>query len=353
LNSHDFSYDQQNLATLCADRPLRTAEIHVSNDFYGQASVLKRYARLPQFYSLKGVLEHGIHLGDQLQKHDRDARLPMVFCASTSRAALHRQGTPKRAVPIGFGFLYAKQLVEQTYSLDREPHGTLAFPCHSTHTIRVDFDHPGFARRLATLPPAMQPVTVCLYWKNYLAGEHHVYHRLGLDVVTAGHMFDRDFLLRLYDLCRRFRYATSNAAGSHLFMAVVSGCRFFYTESAPIRWQIPAHEKPNSSRGNPLFESRCRESRQLFAKPVETITRAQKAFVDNLIGTAHRADPRQLRRLFMRAEVADKLGWHGAGGWACATALQRRLAHIKRIRNSIAKRLPSKESATCPTRLSR
>ena len=108
-----FQFDQGNLGELCADRELRTAEVHKPNDFYGQASVLKWYARIPRCYALKAVLEHGLALRDQVWEVDAAAPLPMNFAASDIRATLLRAKTGKCTVPIGFGFLYAMRLARR------------------------------------------------------------------------------------------------------------------------------------------------------------------------------------------------------------------------------------------------
>ena len=105
-------YNQDQPELLCADRVLRTSEIHKPNDFYGQAAVLKRYTGLPQGYALKGVLEHGPSLRDELWEQDRLAPLPMNLACSEDRANLFRTQTGKPSIPIGFGYLYAIRVVD-------------------------------------------------------------------------------------------------------------------------------------------------------------------------------------------------------------------------------------------------
>ena len=80
-----YGFDQDRPDKLCQDRELVTSEIHESNDFYGQASVLKRYAGLPLRYSLKAVLEHAPVVQDNMWQHDRGARLPINFSCTEQR----------------------------------------------------------------------------------------------------------------------------------------------------------------------------------------------------------------------------------------------------------------------------
>lgn len=331
-----FCYGQEKLAQRCAERPLTGGEIHAPNDYYGHASVLKRYAGLPDWYAIKGVLEHGVVLSDRMWDADRDAPLPVAFSPSAWRAEVVQRLSGKPAHPIGFGFLYAMRLVENAIPFPAQnAKGTLAFPCHSTHTIQARYDCAEYAEMLANLPAEQQPVTVCLYWKNFEHQEQRFYKECGLPVVTAGHMFDRDFMLRLYDLLRRFRYATSNVVGTHILQAVAAGCRFFYAGHQNVDWSVPQAEQVNTDAGSPAFQWRERESWRLFQSPVTEITAEQRAFVDELIGTQHVLAPAALRSLLLSQEWSDKFAAAGLSPFA-----QRRLAKLSRMQHSIRKRLP-------------
>lgn len=337
MNEHQpYFHDFSALDELCADRPPATPELHPSNDYYGQASVLKRYAGLDaERESLRAVIEHGISLSDKMWEVDRNAEFGLLFSPSKWRARIHRRLTDKLVIPIGFGFLYAQRLLDRVARPVDCRRGTLAFPCHSTHTIRAKFDHQDYARRLASLPDFMHPVSVCIYWKNYLQGEHLPYQQQGLQVVSAGHMYDSEFLLRLYDLCRVHRFATANEVGSHLFLAVSSGCRFVFTDSQPISWETPANEVDNCSRHNGQFQSLANEARRLFGNRLDengglSTGLHQRDFVARLTGEDDVLSPRELRQLIRRAARQDRIRrlirWPGD--------------RTRRLGLSIAKRLP-------------
>lgn len=339
----DFFFDYSDLESLCAERELETSETHATNDFYGQASVLKRYCGLAESGPLKAVLEHGINLDDQMWDHDQDSEMPVNFSPSRWRADVVQKLSNKKSVPIGFGYLYAQSLLDQAGPASQSRRGTLAFPCHSTHSIRAIFDHDRYAETLLSLPAFMQPVSVCLYWKNYLMGEQVHYERRGINVYSAGHMFDPDFLLRLHDLCRVHRFATSNEVGSHLFLTVSSGCRFVFTDSDPIDWEIPDAEVGNCAKQNQLFQARCQQARNLFGSRIESrhqseLTPEQENFVAELVGRDCFLSPKQLRDQIKQAESVYR--WQHWKTWA-----KKRLSKIGRIGKSIAKRLPWKKSA--------
>lgn len=333
----NYCLGQDDPAALCADRPLRTREIFKQNDFYGQASVLKHYAGLPQAYRLKGVLEHGIVLDDLMCAEERDARLATIFSCSARRAALQRGHTRKRTVPIGFGYLYAVRLAESRLPAVQEGDrkGTLAFPCHSTRSIHASFDHADYACRLAALPSELQPVMVCMYWKNYLDGEWRAYSERGLSIVSAGHIYDGQFLLRFHDLARRFRYACTNKIGTHLFQTVASGCRFFFLPSSEIEWEVPPDRLTSIGRINPGYAETEAEAKRLFAEPVDETTPAQRDFAERFLGAADMKSPAELRRLLLAAEFCDKflpLGKRGVQGCSETVPpfLSRPLARLRR-----------------------
>ena len=343
MSRQQFLFNQDQLDLLCADRKLRTSEIHKPNDFYGQASALKRYAGLPQGYALKGVLEHGPSLRDELWEQDLAAPLPMNLAVSEGRARLFRTHTGKPTIPIGFGYLYAMRVVDRDYGHVGPRVGTLAFPCHSTHSVQCKFDHGDYAGRLAALPASMQPVAVCAYWKDFLVGSYRPYSRRGISLVTAGHMYDADFLLRFHDLCRRFRFAVSNHIGSHLFQSVASGCDFQYVNSTDLQFELPVDEETRLSRGREQLLENIRRSHGLFDQGTKAGRIDQRRFVEGVLGTKCLLTPAQLRALLIRAEFYDKFRTaprDSHANWSVPPFLRRQSARSQRLCRSVAKRLP-------------
>jgi hypothetical protein len=101
--------------------------------------------------------------------------------------------------------------------------------------LETEFDRDAQARDLASLPEEYQPVFVSVSWRDVELGSHLPYQRAGLRTVTSGHWHDPVFLLRLYDLCRQFKYACANEISTSFCMSVLAGCRFFYKPTGPLR----------------------------------------------------------------------------------------------------------------------
>ena len=302
-----YLFHQDQPARLCCDRELSTSEIHESNDFYGQASVLKRYVGYPTSYALKAVLEHAPVVQENMWQQDRRARLPVNFSCTQLRADQMRKYSGRPSFPIGFGFLYAAKLVESTHGAVVNRRGTVVFPFKSTHHFATEFDHVDYAKRLAALPDWMQPMTICIFWKDYLRGVYQAYVDQGQQIVTAGHMYDAEFLLRLYDICRRFRFAVSNEFGTHVFATVASGCPHSFVESGAIKRDIPAEYRRDYVRDMPGFLQVRDQCRALFSGGLHRrTTRDQRRFVDEILGTDFVRSPSDLRWLINQAECRDK-----------------------------------------------
>jgi hypothetical protein len=304
---YNFQLNQENLHTLCTDRPLMTPEIHKPNDFYGQASVLKQYAGYPNRLPLKAVLEHGLFFDNWMWDIDRIARLPLFFSNSTFRSEIHRRETRKQSIPIGFGYLYAMANLDPIHGVKSDRpirEGTVVFPSHSTHHIKAVYDHAGYATKLKELPDKYKPIIICIYWKDFLYGHHSFYEKEGFKIITAGHIYDTDFLYRFCDICRQFKYSTSNNIGGHLFYSVKSGCRFFYTPSDKINHEV--HADVPLGGFTPMYNRINEKSISLFSEPKDEMDRDQLEFVDEYMGSAHFKTPDELRDLFMYAEKKDK-----------------------------------------------
>jgi len=307
LDEYCFHYDQANLSKVCSDRPLTRCEIAEGNDYYGNAKNLKQYLGLRASYQFKFVLEHSVYLGDDIWTQDAESKVPLFLSNSPSRAKLHRQKTKKRSIPIGYGFLYAIENFRNQHGgeVSSGRRGTIVFPSHSTHHIMADFDIAGYADYLVDLPEKFQPVVVCIYWKDYLNGSADYYRQRGLSVVSAGHLFDSMFFLRLYDICRQFEYSTSNLIGGSLFMSVASGCKYFFAQPG-----VVGHHDPRGVQlgGAEYFsnENFKRLERCFSFDCVEVQLGKKLSVVDEYMGLSSRKGRFHVWLLVIFSEIIDK-----------------------------------------------
>ncbi|WP_038161520.1 hypothetical protein [Verrucomicrobium sp. BvORR106] len=232
-DSFQFLYQQDQPELICKLPEATPWEYNIGNAFYGIGDIIREYAGLPKEVPLPFALEHFVpYAVDQIHQRDITDGLPVFLSTTSERARAYEAAGMPTAHPIGFTLLYAIRLYHRKHGRSSRPRrGTIVFPHKSTKTIRRDFDHDTFADWLMALPQEYHPVVVNLYWADYQQGKHAVYESRGLQVVSCGHLYDNQFLLRFYDLCRQFRYACSNAFASSFPLSVLCGCQYFYKET--------------------------------------------------------------------------------------------------------------------------
>lgn len=224
-------YDQTDLEKLCAERPLDWDEYAHMNEFHGNACMLKEYAGLPMEEPLPLAIEHAIPFDlTEPYPYDLNCGLPMFLGVHDRSASLYRAAGMPVVHVVGSMYLYAIELFKRRHpdAGEVKRRGTLVFPDKSTLLMDTDFDRESFARRLKALPEVYQPVVVCTYWRDFVRGGHLPFLEAGLPVVSCGHVRDGDFMIRLYDLCRRFRYSCANDLAGSFVYSILSGCHFFH-----------------------------------------------------------------------------------------------------------------------------
>jgi hypothetical protein len=302
-------YGQDDLAAICAERPLEWGEYAPMNEFHGNASVLKRYMGLPDGRPLAFAVEHAIPYDlDKAYDYDAQCGLPMFLSSNRSSRDLYRaSGLDAREA--GFAYLYALELFKREHGAfpRRLRRGTLVFPDKSTLLMNTDFDRAAFARRLRELPPEFQPVVVCVYWKDYLRGTHAPFQEAGLPLVSCGHLQDALFPFRLHDLCRRFRYACANDIAGSFVLSILSGCHFFHLPGGPVT-MVKSGERRHHEQDPGL--SKPDKAACLAAAPYPPSNPwRQRRLARRLAGVSHVRSRKVLRAWHAEAEkmLADRL----------------------------------------------
>jgi hypothetical protein len=294
------------LATVCRARELPGIEVFAPNEFYGGDRVIKLYARVPPDRPLKLVVPHGIVFNDSyVWQAEAQSSLPAVFAYSEARARAYSRRTRKVVFRSAVPFAYAARLIGTPPEQRR---GTLVFPGHSTHHVTVEADFECMAEALLRLEARFQPVTVCIYWRDYELGRHRPFAERGLAVVSAGHIYDPVFLIRLAHLLSAHRYAASNEVGSSLCYSVIAGCSFFVLPDIAAT-RTGSAEDLRSDLSQPDAAHAGIDA--AFAQPGAEPAPEQQRIVAGLAGLEHVLDAQQMRDCLHAAERLDGLGVAG------------------------------------------
>jgi len=277
--------DQSDLYKLCRDRSLETKELFKPNSFYGIDYIIKKYSAIPPNKALKIIFPHGVSLSNNfVWKEEKNAIISCVYSYSPHRYKIYKNETNKVVLPAASPFVYLAELLNQ--QPNPEPEGTIFFPAHSTHHVTI---------------------SVCIYWRDFNLGRHKIFKEKGFRIVSAGHMFDPWFLLRLYHLCSTHKYSASNELGSHLFYSVKSGCSFYFMNYKQTVKKATGSilERDVSIPDRKIVSNLLR----LFSKPTEKPTDEQLRKVDSFLGVEHLKTPKELRKELQFADKLDKFGF--------------------------------------------
>lgn len=295
--------NQNNLDVLCADRELTTCELFEGNAFYGNDFIVKKYAGLPLDYPLKVIIPHGIVLNNNyLWQVELRSQIPIVMNYQLNRKHTYKKalGGMKQVVDAVAPFAYVPELLG--VKDDPNKNGTIFFPAHSTHHVTVQMDYAKLADQLCSLSKEYQPVTVCVYWKDFNLGLYKIFEKKGLNVVSAGHIYDPLFLFRFYHLCSLHKYSGCNSIGSHVFFSGLAGCKCFYLNSGDIE------RKGNNSSLRTDVALPCDEWHtelldNLRFPPEHTNSEMFSELISSYLGLSHRKSKYKLKFILANCEV--------------------------------------------------
>jgi hypothetical protein len=175
------------------------------------------------------VIPHGVYLSSSGGfEQEFKAGLPGIYCFQDSRKPIYLRESDAAVVSGAAPWLY---LLAMAGKPKTEGRGTIVFPVHSTDEIKKSISRrDDFITMLQNLPEEMQPVRVCMYWRDIQLGSHKPYLEASIPVVTAGHMFDENFADRLLRIMRSAVYLVTNELGSHIFYGAAAGLKVTIVE---------------------------------------------------------------------------------------------------------------------------
>ena len=295
-----------NIKFLAAERPLKTPELYKSNDCYGHAHVLKKYANLNENYQIKGVLEHAAMVYDHVWSFDIAVPLPVIYCFSDYRFLFLRQLTNKVLFAIGPSIHYAEALLSNSEleGLKKQLGKTLlVFPPHSSWSIYVDFDVKYIISVIKEFEKEFENILICLGWRDVLRNIDTLFIREGYTCVTAGNVYDMQFLNRLKTLILLSSHTMSFSFGTHIGFCVYLNRPHWICKGIKQKVKIPDQIKDTAVyHGTPLSHNLVEYVLEAFKEPQDTVTSRQMQVTDMLWGVSHIKNPQELRELFSIAE---------------------------------------------------
>jgi hypothetical protein len=194
-------------------------------------------------------------------------------------------------------------------NVESKRNGTLFFLPHSTHWDTAEVDLKEIESRLHRLPAWMHPITICVYWKDFNLGQSRYFARAGYRIVSAGHIFDRNFLFRLFHLCSLHKYSCGVDLGSHIFSSVEAGCRYIHLSGVITKYDMSLAKAAGEAFS--ISDGLRSEIEEVFAIDSASDLR-QKELASRFLCRKQKMTPFELRDFFLFCSALDK---NGTGCW--------------------------------------
>jgi len=286
-----------------------TEEIHRPNDFYGHASILKKYTRYNPGYQFKFVMEHGVTIDNQVVELEKDSPFKTIVVSSNFRANIWRKLNYK-SFSIGPFIYYSSYLLNEKQILKEKKRlgkNLLVFPTHSTPDISNSYNVKYFCNEIDRISKDFDSVRICLYWKDIQLGFEEEYKKHGFEVVTAGHVLDPNFLPRLKSIIKCSTATIANDIGSYTGYCIMMGKPHTILKQelklTGRKSEINIIQKGRSAR-------RYRDLLSAFTTHNNGITKKQQQYVNYYWGLSEVKTRQELKRIVQNAEEVYNKNQH-------------------------------------------
>lgn len=271
----------------------KSNEVFMQNAYYGISYNLKEYIEYrhnkPFFFNL----EHGLYLGDNyVSKWDLpNTTNSLVTFGDYRKKILKEFGVKHKVHLIGPYIHYAKPFLNEFQFMEiKKKLGKtlLVFPSHSTHDyIKESSSDNVLINFLKDFSRQFETVIVCLYWKDIALGYNKIYEKFGYRCVSAGHMFDFNFLSRLKSIIQLSDYTISNDVGTHIGYCI--------NESKP-HFIVKSKIKFVKDEGL-VLDKNSNDILSVFSNELTDITKEQLEVVNWYWGLEHKKTQKEMKKL--------------------------------------------------------
>jgi hypothetical protein len=273
---------------------------HIEVLKYGFNKIIKEYAKFPKYLPLPCHMEHGWTAHDDALKSDLVTDKSLMFVFSRRRALAWKRASKIPVEVMGSPFMHYKNL--RGFSKKKDAKGIVVFPTHSTYGLKPNYDIEDFCQRLNSLPEKYKPITICLFWIDYInIGKK--YKNYGFKVVSAGAKFSNSlsFAKKFYSILSGHKYSASNEVGSYTFYAIDFKIPFFLIGEAPKVENIGNKDVNMGSSGKLTDYKVGAWATKLFSTgPIDKILDSQSKFVNDEMGVGDCLSRNEMNKVLLK-----------------------------------------------------
>ncbi|GEM_PF-3190818 len=194
------------------------------NDYYNHAGILKKFCGIDKEYMIKAGIEHGCYMGeDYYWRDDVEHDLAGVITLSDKRKNILKRHTSKNIYCVGPYIAYADylySLAEMNTKKENAGKTLTVFPMHSSHTTNMKYDIMQFIKKIKEVENKFDTIKVCVHWRDIVNKKYIPYQKNGYQIISAGHVYNENFLPRLKSILYCTDAVMSNDAGSYVGQAM-------------------------------------------------------------------------------------------------------------------------------------
>ena len=270
-------------------------------NFYGHLHSLKKYAGVDK---ITHSIEHGLYLGNYVPYATFLKTTKSIITFSENRKKhLRNANIKKPIITIGPYIHYAEPLLsDKDFNEIKKSIGRtfLLFPTHSIKNIDVEIEIEDLISKVKKTAKDFDTIMVCFYYKDILNDIFPEYFmKAGFKIVTAGNIYDINFLSRLKSIIQLSDFTASNNVGTH------TGYCIYLNKPHFIFKQNINYKKENSLstinyRNSKQLESMEEEKNDIlkeFTYFSHEITDNQRKIIDKYWGISSIKSPNELKDL--------------------------------------------------------
>lgn len=278
--------------------PFYPLECVKDSNFYGISHSLKEYAGLSK---VSHAVEHGLYLGNYVPYASYLKTTKSIITLSNIRKKhLLNSKINKPVYQVGPYIHYAKlQISDNEFNKLKESLGKtlLLFPHHSIKNFNVNMDILKLIEKVKKIGEKYDTILVCVYYKDILNNSYLEYfEKHKFKVVTAGHIYDINFLSRLKLIIKLSDLTISNTVGTHTGYCIYLN-KPHYIIDQEIKLYSDNNSKSVGYRNKKQNESLISEEKEILKEFVsfsECITPNQKKVVEKYWGISSIKQPEDL-----------------------------------------------------------
>lgn len=268
-----------------------------TNDSYGTAYHLKRYAEIDTNIPLNCTLEHGLCYIETVCQYEVSHHNSHILTLSPFREKVIRKLTRLIPVAIGPYIAYAENYCSKEYIDEvRKENGRtlLVMPSHSIQGIDIGYDVRQFIDEIEKVKKDFDTVLVCIYFEDLKKGLWKPYRKKGYKIVSAGNTSSLYFLERL-----KYIFSLSDAVIAN---SATTGLAYAMYMDMPIRL-IQQNINYNMTCHNNVFEleteSQIANMHKIFGSDRFTTFKEHQKYSNYIFGLDKVKSKEEMRRLLL------------------------------------------------------